>query len=103
MHFDNEMEEMNAMRERQGNTTPELNQLYNKLKGMQTGSPQFVDTFVRWLNLIGGQCYLRKTEDFMIFIEHCVPIDKWHMQIYQQEEINKAPSFKNKIFGLFSE
>lgn len=77
---------------------------------MQAGGPQFIDTFMKWLNFIGSQPYLRKTEDYMIFIEHCVPIDKCkllkylgHMQIYQQMEIYHPPSLKNKIFGLFSQ
>lgn len=98
MEFDNEMEEMMSMKERRGANSNELNQTYLRLKQMQAGGPQFIDTFMKWLNQVGAQVYLRKTEDFMIFIEHCVPIDKCNSRITQGicKSINRWKSIKRR-------
>jgi len=35
-----------------------------------------VNRFIAWLQLIGHHSYLRKNVEFLIFVSHCLPIDK---------------------------
>lgn len=55
-----------------------------------------------FLNIIGSDLYLRKTQDFLLFIEHCVGVDRWDMMIYKQMSIDKPPSMFNKFTNMFS-
>lgn len=55
-----------------------------------------------FLQAIASDPYIRKTEEFLLFIEHCVPIDKWDMMIYKQMAIEKEPSYFSKFTNMLS-
>ena len=38
----------------------------------------------------------------MLFIEHCVPVDKWDMKIYKHIEVFREAGFATKIQGFFT-
>lgn len=48
----------------------EENQIYGTME------MELLQKFIQWLNLIGHHSYLRKNTEFLIFVGHCLPIDK---------------------------
>lgn len=60
--------------------------------------------FAEFLNLVALQPFLYKSEEFLLFIEHCISVDKCKKfikiggtKIFQQVAVDKAPTIKNKI------
>ena len=45
-------------------------------RGVANFNEETVMRFVDFMNLLGQQMYLRKTIPFLVFIGHCVSIDK---------------------------
>jgi len=72
-------------------------------RGVANFNEETVMRFVEFMNLLGQQMYLRKTIPFLVFIGHCVSIDKWHIMIHYQTFVYKDPKcIGNKIMGFFS-
>lgn len=44
--------------------------------GVANFNEETVMKFVEFMNILGKQMYLRKTIPFLVFIGHCVSIDK---------------------------
>lgn len=59
--------------------------------------------------MVGGHLFLRKSISFLIFIEHCISIDKCTVKIYlggvmihHQDYIYKPFDVADKFIGLFT-
>ena len=90
------------------NNGKEILQLHQKLNGNFSFNQETMTVFVRYLNLLAENIYTRKAEEFLIFLEHCISVDKctnfnkWGgMKIYQQLIVDKPASIGNKITGFF--
>ena len=76
MKIDHEIMEMRESKDRMVNNGKEILQLHEKLKGNFSFNQENMGVFVRYLNLLAENIYTRKAEEFLIFLEHCISVDK---------------------------
>ena len=67
---------MTTYEKRMANGGKEVCQMHQKISENRIMDQESLDDFVELLNLISAQPYLSKCEDFLLFIEHCMPTDK---------------------------
>ena len=80
MNIDHEILEMQGSQDRMVETGHELLVLHQKLRGqLNFQEASTMDTFVYYLNLLAKNIYTPKSEEFLLFIEHCAPIDKCNL------------------------
>lgn len=76
MNMGYEINEMKASQDRMVDTGAEIIKLHEQLTGTFAFNPQTMEAFVRYINLLDRNIYLRKCEEFLLFIEHCISVDK---------------------------
>lgn len=108
MKIDHELVEMRGSKDRMVNNGQQILNLHEQLKGNLSFNQQTMGMFVQYLNLLAENIYTRKAEEFLIFMEHCVSVDKCKnifdvggIKIYQQFVVEKPPSIGGKIVGFF--
>jgi hypothetical protein len=92
---------MSELEERTLKTGREIVQRYNKIrkdwevmnvheknKLYGTMDKGLLDEFISLLNMIGEHPYLRKTVEFLYFIDHCLPLDKCTCFVYSRENVS---------------
>lgn len=50
--------------------------LHKQLKDRFEFNQKSMDIFVNFMNKLSDNIYTRKAEEYLLFIEHCVPVDK---------------------------
>lgn len=75
-YLNDEIAEMSTYEKRMANGGKEVCQMHKKLSDYRIMDQDNLNDFVELLNLISAQPYMSKCEDFLLFIEHCMPTDK---------------------------
>lgn len=101
-----ELKSMQSYKKRMGRTGQEILFLHDRLTNNQQYNQQTIPDFLRYVNLLANHPYLRKSKNVLTFVDHCLPIDKCNsstylgeLEVYEQVEIFKPPSFFKKIFS----
>lgn len=76
MSVESEIIEMMKSKDRAVNTGQQIQELHQILKSSFEFNQKAMADFITFLNLLGKNIYTRKTEVYLLFLEHCVPIDK---------------------------
>lgn len=76
MRLNDEMQEMGAHPKRMANGGREVYIKHKKLTDSHLMDADRIREFEELLNLLAMQPFLSKCEDFLLFIEHCMPTDK---------------------------
>ena len=86
------------------NNGQEVAALHKKLLKKPINDLEKIQEFENFLNLVAKQPFLNKCEDFLLFIEHCMPTDKCNtfnysgdIKVYNQISVDKAPSVPNAV------
>ena len=61
---------------RRNSNVPRILELFGNLKMKVNYDKESMEEFMQFINLLADQPYMRKTEEFLLFLEHCMPIDK---------------------------
>ena len=68
---------MQQSHDRMVETGQELMNIHQKLRGnISFNDTRTMDMFVFYLNLLAKNIYTCKSQEFLLFIEHCAPVDK---------------------------
>lgn len=62
-------------------------------RGVANFNEETVMRFVEFMNVLGQQMYLRKTIPFLVFIGHCVSIDKCNILFYKRASNDSLSNF----------
>lgn len=62
-------------------------------RGVVNFNEETVMRFVDFMNIMGQQMYLRKTVPFLVFISHCVSIDKCKFLLIKRASYDSLSNF----------
>lgn len=63
-------------------------------RGIANFNEETVMKFVDFMNVLGKQMYLRKTIPFLVFIGHCVSIDKCKFYVIERASYDSLPNIR---------
>ena len=76
MQIEPELNEMIKSKDRAVHNGQQIMDYHKQLKGSFEFNQNSMGVFVEFINKLAENIYTRKTEEFLLFIEHCLPVDK---------------------------